>query len=74
MLNCHAVIDTSRKVIDNVRELTKGCRAFLPYVGGKYKIIAETTGSASITLTEDDILVDIVYQVKVNQINLTESL
>ena len=32
LLNCHAVIDTSRKVIDNVRELTKGCRAFLPYV------------------------------------------
>ena len=56
LLNCHAVIDTSRKVIDNVRELTKGCRAFLPYVGGKYKIIAETTGSASITLTEDDII------------------
>ena len=56
LLNCHAVIDTSRKVIDNVRELTKGCRAFLPYVAGKYKIIAETTGSASITLTEDDII------------------
>ena len=56
LLNCHAVIDTSRKVIDNVRELTKGCRSFLPYVAGKYKIIAETTGSASITLTEDDII------------------
>ena len=56
LLNCHAVIDTSRKVIDNVRELTKGCRSFLPYVQGKYKIIAETTGTASITLTEDDII------------------
>ncbi len=56
VLDCNAVIDTSRKVIDNVRELTKGARSYLPFSSGKYKLIAETTGSASITLTEDDII------------------
>ena len=56
VLDCNAVIDTSRKVLDNVRELTKGARSFLPFSAGKYKMIVETTGSASITLTEDDII------------------
>jgi len=56
VLDCNAVIDTSRKVLDNVRELSKGARSFLPFTGGKYKMIVETTGSASITLTEDDII------------------
>ena len=56
VLDCNAVIDTSRKVLDNVRELAKGARSFLPFTGGKYKMIVETTGSASITLTEDDII------------------
>ena len=56
VLDCNAVIDTSKKVLDNVRELAKGARSFLPFTGGKYKMIVETTGSASITLTEDDII------------------
>ena len=50
------VLDTGRKVIDNLRELIKGCRGYLPYTQGKYKLIIETTGSASITLTEDNII------------------
>ena len=56
IFDCNAVLDTSQKIIENVRELLKGCRGFLPYAGGKYKLIIETTGSASITLTEDDII------------------
>ena len=56
VMDCNAVIDSSRKVLDNVRELTKGARSFLPFSAGKYKMIVETTGSASITLTEDDII------------------
>jgi len=56
LFDCNAVLDTSKKVIDNVREILKGCRGFLPYTSGKYKLIIETTGSASITLTEDDII------------------
>ena len=56
LFDCNAVLDTSKKVIENVRELIKGCRGFLPYSSGKYKLVIETTGSASITLTEDDII------------------
>ena len=31
-------------------------RGYLPYVQGKYKLVIETTGSASVSLTEDDII------------------
>ena len=56
IFDTNTVLDTSQKIIDNVRELLKGCRGYLPYAGGKYKLIIETTGSSSITLTEDDII------------------
>jgi hypothetical protein len=56
IMDCNAIIDTSSPVIDNVREFLKGCRGYLPYVSGKYKLICETTGSSSITVTEDDII------------------
>ena len=56
IFDTNAVIDTSKKVIDNVRELIKGCRGYLPYVQGKYKLIIETTGTASVSLSEDDIV------------------
>ena len=56
VLDCNTVIDTSKNVIDNVKELVKGSRGYLPYTQGKYKLLVETTGSASITLTEDDII------------------
>ena len=55
IFDTNAVIDTSKKVIDNVRDLLKGCRGYLPYTSGKYKLVIETTGSASMTLNEDDI-------------------
>ena len=56
IFDTNAVIDTSRKVIDNVREIVKGMRGYLPYVQGKYRLVIETTGSASVSLTEDDII------------------
>ena len=56
IFDTNAVIDTSKKLLENVRELLKGCRGYLPYTQGKYNLIIETTGSASITLTEDDII------------------
>ena len=56
IFDCNTVLDTSRKVIENVRDIIKGCRGYLPYVSGKYKLIIETTGTASITLDEDNII------------------
>ena len=55
LFDCNAIIDTSKTIIDNTRIFLRGCRGFLPYTGGKYKLVIETTGSASITLNEDDI-------------------
>ena len=49
-------LDTGRKIIENLREMIKGCRGYLPFAQGKYKLIIETTGTGSITLTEDNIL------------------
>ncbi len=56
LMDSHAVLDTSRKAIDNVKELIKGCRGILNFTYGNYKILVETTGSAAITLTEDNII------------------
>jgi hypothetical protein len=55
IFDANAVLDTSKKIIENTRTLLKGCRGYLPYTSGKYKLVIETTGSASITLNEDDI-------------------
>ena len=44
LFDTNAVLDTSKKVISNLRELITGCRGFLPYAGGKYKLVIETTG------------------------------
>tara|TARA_R100001594_G_scaffold30570_1_gene57165 strand:+ start:22507 stop:25443 length:2937 start_codon:yes stop_codon:yes gene_type:complete len=60
LLDSHAVLDSSKKSIDLVKQLIGGSRAFLNYTAGKYKILVETTGSASITLTEDNIIGNLV--------------
>ena len=56
IFDINTALDTSRSILDNVREMLKGCRGYLPYNAGKYNLIIETTGTASITLTEDNII------------------
>jgi len=56
LMDSHAVIDTSKKAIENVKTFLTGCRGLLNYTSGDYKILVETTGSAAITLTEDNII------------------
>jgi hypothetical protein len=56
IFDTNTALDTSKNILTNVRELIKGCRGYLPYSAGKYSLVIETTGSASITLTEDDII------------------
>ena len=56
IFDCNTALDTSRSLIDNLRELIKGCRGYIPYTQGKYSLVIETTGTASVTLTEDDII------------------
>jgi hypothetical protein len=64
LMDSHTVIDTSRKAIDNVKDFIRGCRGFLNFSAGKYKILVETSGSASISLTEDNIIGGITVQSK----------
>lgn len=56
LMNSHTVIDTSKKAIDNVKSFLRGSRGYLNFTGGKYNILVESTGTASITLTEDNII------------------
>jgi len=56
IFDINTALDTSKNIIENVRELLKGCRGYLPYNAGKYNLVIETTGTATITLTEDDII------------------
>jgi len=56
IFDCNTAVDTSRSLIDNLRELIKGCRGYIPYSQGKYSLIIETTGTATVTLTEDEII------------------
>ena len=56
LMDSHIVIDTSKKAIDNVKYLIRGARGYLNFTSGKYKVLVETSGSASITLTEDNII------------------
>ena len=56
LMDSHTVVDTSKKAIDNVKEFVRGCRAYLNFSGGIYNVLVETSGSASITLTEDNII------------------
>jgi len=56
IFDCNTAVDTSRTIIDNLREMIKGCRGYIPFSQGKYSLIIETTGTASVTLTEDDII------------------
>jgi len=56
IFDTNTVLDTSKKVIENVRDLLGACRGFLPFVQGKYKLVIETTGSSVLNITEDNII------------------
>jgi len=56
LMSSNTVVDTAKKAIDNVKDFVRGSRSFLNFSAGKYNILVETSGTASITLTEDNIL------------------
>jgi len=62
LFECHAVLNTNKKIIDNIKSLLRGMRGLMPYVQGVYKLIIETTGSAAISLNEDNIIGGIVLE------------
>lgn len=56
LMDSHMIVDTSKKAIDNVKQFVKASRSYLNFSGGKYNILVESTGTASISLTEDNII------------------
>ena len=56
VFDTNAVIDTSQKVIDNVRKLLNPMRALFTYTQGIYKLKIESTGTAVKTITADHVV------------------
>ena len=56
VFDTNAVLDTSQKVIDNVRKLLNPMRALFTYTQGIYKLKIESTGTAVKTITADHVV------------------
>lgn len=56
LFDTNAVIDTSQKVIENVKKLLNPMRSFFTYTLGVYKLQIEGTGSAVKTITSDNVI------------------
>jgi len=52
----NAVVDTSQKVIDNVKKLLNPMRSLFTYTNGQYKLKVEGTGTSFKTITEDNVV------------------
>ena len=62
LIDTNVVLDTSNKIIDNVRNLLRGMRGLLTYQQGKYRLVVETTGSSVLTLNKDNVIGGIQVQ------------
>ena len=62
LFETHAVLDSEKKLIDNVRELLVPMRAIFNYTQGKYKVIIEGTGSSELLLTKDNVVSEVKLQ------------
>ena len=71
ILTTNMVLDTSATIMSNVKTILQGCRSYLPYVQGTYKLKVEdagnpndiTSGVATVaqTFTSDNIVGDISW-------------
>jgi len=62
LFETNAVLDSEKKVIDNVRELLVPMRAIFNYTQGKYKIIIEGSGASQLLLTKDNVVSEVKLQ------------
>lgn len=56
LIDTNVVLDTSNKIIDNVKNLLRGMRGLLTYQQGKYRLVVETIGSSVLTLNKDNVV------------------
>ena len=62
LFETNAVLDSEKKVLENVRELLVPMRAIFNYTQGKYKVIIEGTGSSQLLLTKDNVVSEVKLQ------------
>jgi hypothetical protein len=62
LFETNAVLDTEKKLIENVRELLIPMRAIFNYTQGKYKIIIEGSGASQLLLTKDNVVSEVKIQ------------
>ena len=56
LFTCNAVLDTSKTLFDNLNTLLLGCRGFLPYSQGQYRLKIDGSRSSEFTFTNDTII------------------
>jgi hypothetical protein len=56
IFECNAIIDTSRKLFDNVSVFLRGMRGILPFQNGLYRLIFEKDTASVYTFNEDNII------------------
>lgn len=59
---CNAVIDTGKKLFDNVKIMLQGMRGLMPFSNGVYSLIIDRDVSSTFDLTPDNITSDITVQ------------
>jgi hypothetical protein len=62
LFETNAVIDSEKKVLENVREFLVPMRAIFNYTQGKYKVIVEGSGSSQLLLTKDNVVSEVRLQ------------
>lgn len=56
LFTCNAVLDTSKTLFDNLNILLLGCRGFLPYSQGQYRLKIDGSSASQFTFTKDHII------------------
>ena len=59
---CNAVIDTGKKLFDNVKTMLQGMRGLMPYSNGVYSLIIDKDENSTFNLTPDNITSEINVQ------------
>lgn len=59
---CNAVIDTGKKLFDNVKEMLQGMRGLMPFSNGVYSLVIDKDESSTFDLTPSNITSEITVQ------------
>ena len=62
LFECNAVIDTDKKIFENVKILLQGMRGLMPYQDGTYSLLIDKATSSTFTLDETNTYADITVR------------